>query len=161
MVDAATGQARGDPALSKRFATWAFAVVAVIVMPLLPLLVEMSKHNFVVQPDNLFLTAAVLAVGFGFSSESDLFRAAYTLIFFFSVGLDYHITDKPDNTAVAAIVPAAGITDSPAPASSSLLFDHPGFFILAVCVIHAVERLSWHVGEKKKFPDFLNKGESA
>ena len=79
-----TTEANGiDPPLSERFGTWCFAVAAIVIMPLLPLLVEASKNDLVIKSENLFLTTAVLAVGFGFSSESNLFRASYTVLFFY------------------------------------------------------------------------------
>jgi len=138
-----------DPALSERFGTWFFAVVAVIVMPLLPLLVEAAKNNLEMKPENLFLTTAVLAVGFGFSSESNLFRASYALLFFFSVGLDFHSDSQK-----------AGVGNVPATANAvsdqnNWLFGHPGYFVIVVCLLHAIERMYWHIGEKKKFPDWL------
>ncbi len=136
-----------NPALSERFGTWFFAVVAVIIMPLLPLLVEAAKNNLEMKPENLFLTTAVLAVGFGFSSESNLFRASYALLFFFSIGLDFH----SDNAGAA---PAGSIVMAVSN-QNNWLFGHPGYFLIAVCVLHAIERLHWHVGEKRKFPDWL------
>lgn len=138
------------PSLVERLGTWFFAVVAIIIMPLLPLLVEAAKNDLEVKPENLLLTAAVLGIGFAFSSESNLFRASYGLIFFFSIGLNYHSGDQQIN-AVTAADPAVGA----APHHDSWLFGHPGYFVSAVCILHAVERMNWHVGKRKKFPDWL------
>ncbi len=136
--------------------TWFFAVSAVIVMPLLPLLVEAARNDLDIRGENILLTIAVLAVGFGFSSESNLFRASYLLLFFFSIGLDFH----PDDAVLRAGPHAFSATSAAADENSivslrnSWMFSHPSSFLIAVCVLHAIERLYWHVGQKRQFPDW-------
>lgn len=125
---AGAGENTADPAVIERFGTWFLAVVAVIVMPLLPLLVEAARNNLEIRAENLLLTTAVLAVGFGFSSESNLFRASYALLFFF--GLDFH-ADGVTTTAGSAVPTGAGVGPKP----NAWLFGHPGYFVIAVCCL--------------------------
>jgi hypothetical protein len=120
-------------------------VVAIIIMPLLPLLVEAARNNLQIKGENLLLTTAVLAVGFGFSSESNLFRASYALLFFFAIGLDFH-PEAQGRAEPLAVETVQG---------NAWLFAHPGYFVIAVCGLHAIERLDWHVAKKRRFPDWL------
>ncbi|HEY1934306.1 MAG TPA: hypothetical protein VGG99_20040 [Acetobacteraceae bacterium] len=102
-----------------------------IVIPLFPLFVEAMKNRGSIRGESVLLTGAVLAATFGFTSEGNLFRAAYMLLFLASVGYDFH----PDiNRALPA---PAGVL--------GWIFDHPAIDLLTlVGLVDAMERFIWH-----------------
>ncbi|MBV9393943.1 MAG: hypothetical protein JOZ84_05980 [Methylobacteriaceae bacterium] len=97
------------------------------------------------------MTAAVLAVGFGFTAEGNFTRAAYLLLFFFCIGYDFQPEGPKGDTAHAGgAIPIAQAT------LTGWFFDHLALCaLIAVAVIHMVERFNWHVVLDRKFPDWL------
>ena len=147
----AAAQAAKPPAPWDRFTTWLLAVAAIIVLPCFPLFVEAMKNGGEIRSEDYLLTAAVLAAGYGLASEGNLFRTGYLLIFLFGIGYDF----KPEASAVGHLA-AAG------PAGADWLqrlwrwpWSHPPpASLISVAVLHAIERLQWHIGWDRKFPDW-------
>jgi hypothetical protein len=75
--------------IRNRTGIWFFAVVFIVVAPLLPVFIEAVKFGEV-KPETYLLTTAVLSVGYGFSSQEPLFWGAYGLLFFGSLGYDFN-----------------------------------------------------------------------
>src|SRR6266436_2080811 len=72
-----------------RLGIWFFATVFIVVFPMFPIFVELIKRGEV-KPETYLLTAAVLAVGYGFTSREPFFWAFYGLIFFGSLAYDFN-----------------------------------------------------------------------
>ncbi len=156
---------KGRRALGGRVGVWTLSIAAVVIIPMLPLLVEARKNAGVVKEENYLLTAAVLAAGFGFTSEGNFFRAAYILVFLACI-----VFDQPDAAAGATLTGPATVTaiqPSPLVAFASAhsawagdaigwILDHAALdMVLAVAVLQAIERFVWHVVLDRRFPDWL------
>jgi hypothetical protein len=125
--------------LHSRMGVWVWAVFAVFVVPLFPVFVEAVKKGMVA-PETFLLTAAVLAAGYGFSSEMPLFWAIYGIIFLASIGYDF----KPD-AALPDFLKGFGVW----------IFHNPQLSILLLTgLLHAIERFRLHVVLDRPFPDW-------
>jgi hypothetical protein len=152
--------------MRSRFSNWVFSVVAMIVIPLFPLFVEAMKNNGVVKGESYLLTSAVLAAAFGFTSEGNLFRAAYVLLFLASLGYDFRPEPAPPSggggvgspaTAGAASHMAAGQWPSETfGLAMGWISGHPALdLLITVGALHAIERFIWHMVQDRRFPDWL------
>src|SRR5258708_2762875 len=70
--------------LQDRLGVWVFSIVFIVMFPLFPIFVEMVKTGEV-KPESYLLTTAVLAVGYGFTSQRQAFWAFYGLLFLCSL----------------------------------------------------------------------------
>jgi hypothetical protein len=111
--------------------TWFFAVVAMLLVPCIPVLIDFLK-NGVVSKDIYLVTSAVLAAGYFFAAEHNLLRGIYFLLFLITIILDT-LTLNGD---VAATVDK-----------------YAGLLLLAVAIAHSSERFWWHVVLERPFPD--------
>jgi hypothetical protein len=119
-----------------------------VVVPLFPIMVEWIKTGDV-KPETFLLTAAVLAAGYGFSTQAPLSWGLYALIFLFSVAIDYN----PSGVLVPAGL-AVGISDR-----VRWIFDHPASSLLLFAAgYHSLERFWWHVVWRRPFPDWRQEG---
>jgi hypothetical protein len=147
-------QASSRPSLKDRLSTWLLCIVALVMAPLFPLFVEGTKNSWVVAPENVLLTAAVLAVGYGFSSEGTFFRAAYAMTFLLAVGLDF----QPTASQIALPTATSGPSSlwASIAAASGWVKGHVALEVLfGVTVLQSIERFNWHVGLDRRFPDWL------
>lgn len=113
-------------------------------VPLFPVLVELIK-NGEIKPETFLLTAAVLAAGYGFSTQTPLSWGLYALIFLFSVAFDY----RPE-----AALPLA-VWAAPTTAFVRWILDHLALSLMLLTVaIHTLERFVWHVLRDFPFPDW-------
>jgi hypothetical protein len=116
-----------------------------IVVPMLPVAIEALKHSGSVMPETFLLTAAVLAVGYGFSSQEPLSWAAYGFIFLACLVYDA----APDLTVPKIWWPRF------MKEFGDWITDHlPLSLMLLVSVLHTGERLIWHVVRDQPFPDW-------
>jgi len=101
-----TQQSQKRPWYKGAFRVWVFSLVCVIAIPLFLLYVETMKHSGwdEVKADSVLLTAAVLAAGYGFSSETYLPRATYLMVFLFSIGYDFRSEPKPLHPKLQTLV---------------------------------------------------------
>jgi len=160
------------PSLNEKLSVWVLSVVAVVLLPLFPIYVEWVKDlRGSVKTESLLLTTAVLAAGYGFSSENNWFRSAYLLVFFFSVGYDFRAAPHPTspNTSyetVHFVHKSSYFPDN----SKEVLSDvadfftsikgwcggHiPTFLLIVVALLHMMERFLWHVVFDRRFPDWI------
>jgi hypothetical protein len=148
---------RARPNLRSRFGNWAFSLVAMIVIPLFPLFVEAMKNHGKIRDENYLLTGAVLAATFGFTSEGNLFRAAYVLLFLASLGYDFHPESMPAQRSATPWTSAI-ITTAPGIFGNSLdwISGHPAIdLLIMVGGLHVIERFIWHLVQDRRFPDWL------
>jgi len=117
-------------AASSNIGFWLFSILSMLILPCLPVIIELL-HNGSVKSENLILTAAVLAAGFAFTVEHILVFVAYSAIFLGSLVIDL----------------AAG-PSSPVGTSSTA-----GPLLIAVCGLHTLERFRWHVVLSLPFPE--------
>jgi hypothetical protein len=118
--------------LKKGIPTWLISVAATVILPLFPAYVDAIKHaDWNAQPETYYTTAAVMAVLFGFGSDLNLFRFCYILIFLGIIGLEFQPQRDPMYEKWAVI------------------------FMIAVAMLHAIERFRWHVVLDREFPDWL------
>lgn len=138
-------QASNRGGAHKRLGVWFFAAVFVVAVPLFPVLVEAVKHQGVVRPETYLLTAAVLSVGFGFSSQAPSCWAAYALIFFGSLIYDYNPRATPPLMSWPEFL--AGF--------ESWVTSHLALsLLLLAAMLHTIERFMWHVVWNRPFPDW-------
>jgi hypothetical protein len=131
-----------------RLMVWLMSLMAIVVVPLLPLFVEFEKHSGVVKDESLYMTAAVLAAGYGFTSEGNGFRAGYTGLFLWSVAANYK-PEQAERVAAAAQATATAI-------ETNWPFDHAAIVAILITIcLHASERFAWHVLGDRRFPDYL------
>ncbi|MBB3394187.1 MULTISPECIES: hypothetical protein [unclassified Rhizobium] len=136
----------------RRLMVWLMSLMAIIVVPLLPLFVEFEKHAGLIKDESYYMTAAVLAAGFGFTSEGYGFRAGYIALFLWCIVADY----RPEQAeqAVGAINTVQAIS------TQSWIFGHAALVaIILTVLLHAIERFAWHVVYDRRFPDYLEKGQ--
>ncbi len=127
-----------------RLGVWFFATVFIVVFPLIPIFVELAQSGEV-KPETYLLTAAVLAVGYGFTSQEPFFWAFYGLIFLGSLAYDYN---------PAAIPPSPAWPEQLAGIEAWITHHLALIFVLLVAILHALERFIWHVVWDKLFPDW-------
>lgn len=111
---------------------WALSLIATLVLPCLPLAVE-YLHKSKMEPENITLTAAVMASGFIFTAEHPLTLCAHVLLFL-----------------------AGLLLGGSAGSASPISVEHwSGTLLIAVGLVHAIERFIWHVMLARPFPDGL------
>lgn len=120
------------------FGTCLLSVIFTIMVPCLPIGIEWLRTGNVI-PDSFLITAAVLSALYGCSAESNLFRAFYSFMFLVSLVIDAF----GGNTASSSVGATAG--------------QYAGTLLAAVALVHASERLWWHVVWDRPFPDFLQR----
>jgi hypothetical protein len=135
----ATSRAR----FRNRLGVWSFATVFIVVFPLFPIFVELVKTGGV-KPESYLLTAAVLAVVYGFTSQHPVSWALYGLIFFGSLVYDFN----------AAVLPSPGWPQFLAGFEAWIAHHFALFLVLLVTVFHTLERFLWHVVRDQLFPDW-------
>jgi hypothetical protein len=158
-LPAATSSSRSRATFKNRLGHWFFSVVALVIIPMFPLFVEAVRHEWKIVPENYLMTAAVLAAGYGFASEGNWFRAAYTLVFLYSVGYDFRPTAE-------ATAEASAKTDEIGTTLGAILTHiwtwiaaHPQLDpVLFVAGLQSIERFSWHVVFGRLFPDWRKDG---
>jgi hypothetical protein len=139
--------------LGSRFGTFVLSLVFVEVAPLFPILVESMKNGGLVGSESFLLTAAVMAVGFGISSETDLFRGAYTVLFLTSVGIDFK--KSAEIMLIASGGPMGQGLSGVISFALQLMGNHLSLLLLMLTLMaQFVERFIWHMIEDKKFPDW-------
>ena len=107
-------------------------------------MVELVKSGEV-KPESYLLTAAVLAVGYGFTSQQPVAWALYGLIFFGSLVYDFNTAAVPPSPARPAILADIFVW----------IFHHLALCaLLSVAIVHALERFLWHVVWDQLFPDW-------
>ena len=111
---------------------WALSLIATLILPCLPLAVE-YLHTSKVQPENITLTAAVMAAGFIFTAEHPLTLCAHVLLFLAGLLL-------------------GGNTGASSPVS---IERWSGTLLVAVGLVHAIERFIWHGVLARPFPEGL------
>ncbi len=142
-----SGAKRPRSTLGSRLGMWIFSLVAIVLLPLFPLFIEGVKNDWEIKTENYLLTAAVLAAGFGFSTEGNLYRAAYMFLFLLSVGYDF----RPAPHDVANLPLDSGLLDS----AKGWLMSHIALdALLLVVVLQTIERFTWHVVIDRLFPDW-------
>jgi hypothetical protein len=127
-----------------RLGVWLFATVCIVIAPLLPVFVELIKSGDV-KPETYLLTAAVLAVGYGFSTAQPAFWAFYAVIFLGSIAYNYNPDRVPPSPAWPEFL--IGL--------ENWLVHHVALaFLLFVLILHTLERFLWHVVWDQLFPDW-------
>jgi hypothetical protein len=112
-----------------RLSVWLFSVLATIAAPCLPLLIELLK-NGTIESSSYYLTAAVLAAAYAVSAEHVLFLTLYFALFV--INLVFNNVTGP---------------------FSAQLNTWAGTLLLLVALLHATERIWWHVVLDRPFPD--------
>lgn len=115
--------------------TWFLSVVLCIIVPCLPVGIEMLRSGHVT-PSSYFVTAAVLSATYGCSAEHNFFRGLYTLTFVASLLLDAFGATAPQGAAAGQFA---------------------GLVLAGVVILHAAERFWWHAVWDRPFPDFLRR----
>jgi hypothetical protein len=144
MPGPATPPRKARPTIRNRCGVLCFATVFIIIAPLFPVFVEALKSGDV-RPETYPLTAAVLAVGYGFASQDPLFWAAYALLFFASLGYDF----KPE-----AVLPTLAGDGIVARVIGWIMGHLSLSLMLAVTMLQFIERFIWHMVSDRQFPDW-------
>jgi hypothetical protein len=118
------------------FGIFVLSVLAVIVLPCLPVILEWIHISHVGNATKT-ITTAVLAAGFIFSAEHNVLRVIYAILFLAGFSL----------------------TLGTGPQSPVGIDNWDGTLLLAVALIHAAERFFWHVFLERPFPDWLKSSE--
>lgn len=116
--------------------TWFLSIVLCILVPCLPVGIEMLRAGHV-PAASYFVTAAVLSATYGCSAEHNFYRGLYTLSFIGSLLLD-------------AFGVQAGVQNPP-------VSEYAGLVLAGVVILHSAERFWWHVIWDRPFPDFLRR----
>ncbi|WFU49146.1 hypothetical protein [Sinorhizobium terangae] len=132
-----------------KVSTWLFSIATIVVFPLLPLGIEAKKNAYHIKEENMLLTTAVLSVAFFVTSEGNFCRAAYVLLFLYSICWEFGIdaaAGEPMKTTIENTY-------------TGWMTANSAFVALtATLMIHSIERFNWHVVLNRRFPDWLEKG---
>jgi hypothetical protein len=121
--------------VSTKGGIWLMSVMATIFAPCLPLVIELFKSG-TVKTDNIYITASVMSAAFWVSGEHVLFRALYLLLFVFNLIL-HMVADGP---------------------FASELNNWAWKLLGLVAVLHATERIWWHLILNRPFPEMTSNG---
>jgi hypothetical protein len=114
---------------SDRVGTWLLSLLATLLLPCLPLVVEMLKNGHV-DKGNVVITASVLAATFIFTAGHRIAMVFYVLLFVIALLLD---------------------TIS-GPLAEQMVRDYSGTLLVAVALLHTSERFHWHIVLDRPFP---------
>jgi hypothetical protein len=109
---------------------WLLSILATIVLPALPLGIEWLRLGHF-KDDTIAITAAVMAAGFIFTACHTIFLSAYILLFIGSLLLNIDV----------------------GPGTPVGIDRWSGTLLLSVALLHASERLWWHIILSRPFPE--------
>jgi hypothetical protein len=117
--------------LIDKISTWIFSIVATIVLPSIPIILDWLKYGEV-KRDTFLITSMILSGTFLVISEHNLYRSLYILFLVVSIGFDISSLSK---------------------AAEDMAAVYAGTLFIAIIVAHATERFWWHVVLDRPFPD--------
>lgn len=106
------------------------SLVACLLLPCLPLMIEMLKDGKV-EKGNVVITVSILAATFIFTAGHTIIQVIYVLLFVAALLLNLVHGDL----------------------ASQVLNDYSGTLIIGVAFLHAAERFWWHVALDVPFPE--------
>lgn len=164
-----------SPWFKDGFGVWVYSLVCMIFLPCFPLLVEGFKTDLGnVKRESILLTAAVLAAGYLVSARTYLPRSMYIVVFLVCIAYDFRPElPKPSSglgqeavgfakfhmISIGSEISVANVVNSGLDWGSAIggwCGNHfPWVLLIIVIFVHAVERFSWHVVLRRRFPDWV------
>ena len=114
---------------SNKLGIWLFSILGTVAAPCLPVLIELLRNGFV-QSGSFYITSAVMSAAFAVSAEHVLFRALYFALFV--INLVFNNVTGP---------------------FSPQLDNWAGTLLFMVALLHAIERVWWHIVLDRPFPE--------
>lgn len=111
--------------------TWLLSLLASLLIPAIPIWLELARSPHIARPETLFVTGVILSGSFAFSAQHNLFRFLYIILGGINIFMD--IVNNGSTPGVG---------------------DHYALYLLlGAALLHASERFWWHVILERPFPD--------